>query len=99
MSITPAEFKTYDYAIGGKMVVGKASMTDDFRLTIENGDAEAVRCLKTDLANQLAIFMLENKMLEFTYQDDPFTFSRNVMVRAYVASNDQVRILRSVVKV
>ena len=87
-------FQTYDYAIGGKMVVGRATVSDDFWSLVENGDAEAQRKIKFDLAQQMAVFMLENNLMEFTSSDDPSTGNRQIAVRAYLAPNDQVKILR-----
>ena len=88
------KFDTYDYAIGGKMVVGRAIMTDSYKLMVEDGDKEAVDRLKSDLIHQMAQFILENKLVEFTHYDDPITFDRQVAVRAYLAPNDQIKILR-----
>jgi hypothetical protein len=88
------KFDTYDYLIGGKMVVGKAKMSPSYRTMLENGDAEAVETLKMDLAVQVAKYMVENQLMEFTYQDDPLTFEKRIAVRAYLAPNDQIKILR-----
>lgn len=87
-------FQTYDYAIGGKMVVGKTAMSESFRMMFDTGDAEAKKKIKSDLIHQMAEFMLENNLVEFTYHDDPITLSRQITVRAYLAPNDQVKILR-----
>lgn len=88
------EFQAYDYVIGGKMVVGKAIMSDSYKLMIEDGDVDAKKRLKSDLIHQMAEFMLENNLVEFTYYDNPIDFSRQVAVRAYLAPSDQVKILR-----
>jgi hypothetical protein len=93
------KFDTYDYAIGGKMVVGKARMSYDYKLMLEDGDEEAKKRLKNDLIQQMAMFILENNLVEFTYYDDPVTFDRQIAVRAYLAPNDQVKILRVVNKI
>jgi len=87
-------FQTYDYAIGGKMVVGKAIMEDSFRILIEDGDEDAKKQLKSQLIHQMAEFMLENQLVEFTHYDDPLSFRRQIAVRAYLAPSDQVKILR-----
>jgi len=42
----------------------------------------------------MAEFILENNLVEFTYQDNPIDMSRSIHVRAYLAPNDQVKILR-----
>lgn len=92
--ITDPLFETYDYAIGGKLVKGTAILSEDFQMMIEDGDQEAKQKLKSDLIHQMATYMLENNLVEFTTMDDPSTFKRHVLVRAYLAPNDQVRILR-----
>jgi hypothetical protein len=88
------EFQSYDYAIGGKMVVGRAEMTEDFRMMIEDGDATAIMQIKEKLTRDLVHFILENKLVEFTHHDDPITMRRQMAIRAYLAPNDQVKILR-----
>lgn len=87
-------FNTYEYVIGGKMVVGRATLSESYRMMMENGDSDAIKNVKMDLSTQLAKFMVENNLVEFTYQDDPFTLNRQIAVRAYIAPNDQVKILR-----
>ena len=89
-----ATFETYDYPIGGKMVVGRAEMDESFRLMLEDGDATAIMQEKEKLTRDLVHFMLENKLVEFTHQDDPLSFRRQLAVRAYLAPNDQIKILR-----
>lgn len=91
-------FQTYDYAIGGKMVVGRASMTEEFRILLEDGDFDAKKEIKNRLIHQMAEYMLEHNLVEFTYQDDVMG-NRNIAVRAYLAPNDQVKILRMANKV
>ena len=87
-------FQSHDYAIGGKMVVGRAEMTEDFRMMIEDGDATAIMQIKEKLTRDLVSYMLENKLVEFTHHEDPITFRRQLAIRAYLAPNDQVKILR-----
>lgn len=86
-------FNTYDYAIGGKLVVGRAILEESFAQML-SGDQEARQKLKEQLIHQMATFILENNLVEFTQHDDPLTFRKHVMVRAYLAPNDQVKILR-----
>jgi len=93
------EFQTYDYAIGGKMVVGKATLTESYKMMMEDGDPEAIAAVKNQLINQMAQFILENNLVEFTYYDEPIMMNRMIAVRAYLAPNDQIKILRSVIKV
>ena len=93
-NVSDPTFTSWEYAIGGKMVVGRAEMTEDFRMMIEDGDATAVMQVKEKLTRDMVHFMLENKLVEFTHHDDPITMRRQLAIRAYLAPNDQVRILR-----
>lgn len=90
-------FTAHDYAIGGKLVVGKATFDENYSVLLNN-DVEARHLIKTRLTQQLATYMLENNLVEFTQMEDPLTFRKTVVVRAYVAPNDQVKILRSAKK-
>lgn len=89
----PVDFQTYDYVIGGKMVVGKAVLQDSFAQLMLS-DADARLELKKKLISDMAQFILENNLVEFTQLDDPLSFKKTVMVRAYLAPNDQIKILR-----
>jgi hypothetical protein len=93
------QFDTHEYAIGGKMVVGRATIAESYRMLLEDGDEEAKKALKSELIHQMALYILENNLVEFTYFDDPITFSRQIAVRAYLAPDSQVKIIRSVIKV
>ena len=92
--ITDPTFQTYDYAIGGKMVIGRAEMSDSYRLMMEDGDAATIMQLKEKLTRDMVTFMMENKLVEFTHRDDPITMIRHLAIRAYLAPSDQVKILR-----
>jgi hypothetical protein len=98
IGISEPEFQAHDYAIGGKMVVGRASMSEEFRILLEDGDFDAKKEIKNRLIHQMAEYMLEHNLVEFTYQDDVMG-NRNIAVRAYLAPNDQVKILRMANKV
>jgi hypothetical protein len=91
-------FTTYDYAIGGKLVMGKAVMDESFSAVVHN-DQDAKDIVKKKLISDLATYMLENKLVEFTQVQDPMSYKTTVMVRAYLAPNDQVKILRLANKV
>ena len=92
--MTDPIFQSHDYAIGGKMVIGRAEMDEAFREMMDNGDKTAILQVKEKLTRDLVIYMLENKLVEFTHHDDPITFRRQLAIRAYLAPSDQVRILR-----
>jgi hypothetical protein len=69
-------------------------MDEAFREMMDNGDKTAILQVKEKLTRDLVIYMLENKLVEFTHHDDPITFHRQLAIRAYLAPSDQVRILR-----
>lgn len=87
-------FQTHDYAIGGKMVMARAEMDAEYTRLLQDNDADAVKNVKTKLIHDMAQFILENNLVEFTHYDDPLSFCRQIAVRAYLAPNDQVKILR-----
>lgn len=87
------DFKSYDYLIGGKMVVGRASMEESYALQM-NADFDFRAEVKKKLIMDMAKYMLENNLVEFTQFDDPMTGTKNIAVRAYLAPNEQVKILR-----
>ena len=97
--ISEPKFDTHEYAIGGKMVTGRATMDEQYRMMMEDGDADAIKRVKEKLIHDMAQFILENSLVEFTHWDDPITFDRHIAVRAYLAPDNQVRIIRSVIKV
>lgn len=91
-------FESHDYVIGGKLVVGRTTLDESYS-QLMNTDYEARERVKKELIHQMAQFMLENQLVEFTQQDDPLTFRKHIAVRAYLAPNDQVKILRLANKV
>ena len=99
MKTSDLKFDVYDYPIGGKMVVGRARMSMEFRHLLEDGDPNARDKLKFDLIHQMADYMLTNKLVEFTYMDDPLSGDKMIACRAYLAPDSQVKIIRSVIKV
>jgi hypothetical protein len=86
-------FTAHDYVIGGKMVVGRAILDESYS-QLMNTDQEARKSIKEKLVHDMATFILENNLVEFTQYDDPITFRKQVAVRAYLAPNDQVKVLR-----
>lgn len=86
-------FQAHEYPIGGKLVVGRAVMDESFAQLLST-DVDARMNIKKSLAIQMAEYMIENNLVEFTQQDDPLTMRKAVMVRAYLAPNDQIKILR-----
>ncbi len=91
--VNEPQFTTHDYVIGGKMIVGRAIMDESFSQLMKT-DYDARQKIKEKLVHDLATYMLENNLVEFTQMDDPVTFRKQIAVRAYLAPNDQVKILR-----
>jgi hypothetical protein len=91
-------FTTHDYAIGGKMVVGSCTMTEMDAIDMMDiiGGKEEI---KKRLLIQMLEYMLENKLMEFTMAQDHARATRTFRVRAYLAPNDQVKILRTAYKI
>lgn len=92
------KFETYDYAIGGKLVVGRAVMDQSFMQLMNGGDDDARMNVKKSLIMQMAEYMLENNLVEFTQQKslspNSFEEQTHIMVRAYLADGPTVKILR-----
>jgi hypothetical protein len=76
------------YAIGGKMIT--ASMTIDHPSMINVPEV----VMKERLAVQLAHAMIENKLIEFTRQEDPQMLGTIIRARTFLTPDTQVRILR-----
>ncbi len=94
----PVEFQSYDYIIGGKLVVGKATLSEEYSYLMKV-DMDAKDRLKHHMVQQLVEYILNNKLCEFTQMDDPLSGDKRVMVRAYMAPDDQVKILRMANKI
>lgn len=81
------------------MVVGRAEMSEDFKLMVQDGDAQAIMMIKEKLTRDMVSYMLEKKLVEFTQMEDNITGNKHVAIRAYLAPNDQVKILRMANKI
>ena len=87
------DFQTYDYVIGGKLVVGHASFSEEYGAMLSPG-SDAVYNVKMKLATDLAKYMIENKLVEFTQSRQASDYSTRIAIRAYLAPDEQVKILR-----
>lgn len=82
--------QTYDYPIQGKMIIASCQigdlqlMTDDFKQHV-----------RSNLIHQIADFILENKLVEFTQMKDPISFNTIVKARCYMTPDGNVRLIRS----
>jgi hypothetical protein len=90
-------FSSYDYAIGGKMVVGTVIMDEMESLKLDDtihGKAN----LKGKLLYQMIEYILKENLAEFTMVEDRANGMIKYRVRAYLAPNEQVKILRTAEK-
>lgn len=92
------DFESHDYAIGGKMVVATTSMSDDF-YQLTQTDTAAKERVKFDLVTQIAKYMVENRLVEFTQYKDPIMGNTRVACRVCLVPDEQVKILRLARKV
>jgi uncharacterized membrane protein YhfC len=86
------DFQTYDYTIGGKMVVGRAVLAESYQ-NLMMSDQEARQQVKEKLISDMAQYMLENNLVEFMQQKN-VDMTTTVVVRAYLAPNNEIKILR-----
>lgn len=86
------DFQTYDYTIGGKLVVGRAVIDESYQQLMMS-DFEARQRVKERLVADMAQHMLENNLVEFMQQRN-VDMTTTVVVRAYIAPDAQVKILR-----
>lgn len=87
------DFKTYDYVIGGKLVVGRAVIDETYQQLMMS-DKESRQKVKEKLVTDMAHYMLENNLVEFMQQQNPMDLTTTVVVRAYLAPNSEIKILR-----
>lgn len=95
------DFKSYEYTIGGKLVVGRAVIDPTYeQLMLGDKEArqQARQQVKKKLVTDMAEYMLENNLVEFMQQQN-VDMSTTVVVRAYLAPNDQIKVLRLANKV
>lgn len=88
----PSSVHSYDHEIGGKMIVASMSIAEELALRLT--DQALKDNIKKELAVQLAMYMLENNLLEFTQVDHIFG-AKDIKCRAFLTPNDQVKILRT----
>lgn len=88
------DVKVYDYPIQGKMVVAQCQISEHKLVTDEIKDQ-----IRNNLIHQIADYILQNKLVEFTQIKDPTSFDTLVKARCFIAPDTNVRILRSLHKI
>lgn len=90
-------FESVTHPITGKLVVCNVRFQDSLITSLNKGQLsqEDRLHIKRQMAAQIAEFLLENNMIEFTQIRDPSTFDTVVLGRVYVTPDGQTRIIRT----
>ena len=86
------DFNIQEYAIGGRMITVKLEVDESAQMMM--GNEEWRTNIRHKLANQLALAMIDQHLMETTSFRDPFTNRQTIAARCYLAPHDQVKILR-----
>lgn len=86
-------FDSWDFPIGGKLVRVTYNMNSWEKAQFANDEFKQI--VKEKLALEMATFIIENRLAEFTQIHDPTGMSDIIAMRCYLAPNDQVKILRT----
>ena len=79
----------YEYAIKGTMILASGKVSALSTLTDEDKDK-----IRTELITQIANYILEKGLAEFTQMNDSITLDTIVKARCFLVPNDHVKILR-----
>jgi hypothetical protein len=90
------DFETMDVAITGKMVQVRATL-DESLIQMQGGalPEKDRRYIREQLAMQLAGFLLDNNMIEYTYMKDPMDFKTRINGRIFVTPNGDTKLIRT----
>lgn len=83
-----------DYAIGGKLVSVSVRVAEDVMINRFN-DEQARQVMRQKLCEDLASAMLAKGLVEINQQKN-VDYTTTIVARAYVAPDDQVKLLRTV---
>lgn len=93
MSLKDYTIDIKEFAIQGKLVTLSATLSDLERMQFFT-DNEFIKHAKNTLAAKLAEYIVNNKLIEFVYNQSHVDLSTTITCRCYLAPNDQVKILR-----
>ena len=85
-----------DYAIGGKMVTASVVVSEEVMVNQFN-DPQAREFMRKKLCEDLAAAMWSKGLVEINQARNP-DYSTMIVARAYVAPDDQVKLLRTLIK-
>jgi hypothetical protein len=88
--------KTVDIPIGGKLVVYRESISQH---TVARADSDSFlkTAIKQNIANQIALYMLDNNLIEINLRDDPNTLYTEIIARVCIVPDDKIRIVRTMI--
>ena len=85
---TVVDFETVDHLIQGKMVACVLNVNEDQFMY----DKDLIRM---KMASDMAQFMIDNKLIEFTQQKNYSDLSLTIRARAFVTPDNMVKIIRT----
>lgn len=85
-------FETLDFTIQGKMVICRMRVPDLHMRTMDPNFKDSI---KNQMASNIAHFMLDNNMIEYTQIRDHASFDTLINARCFVTPDEQVRLLRT----
>jgi len=88
--------KIVDVPVGGKLVVYREQLSHH-TIVRANSDSDLKRAIQRNIANQIALYMLDNNLIEINLRDDPNTFTKEIIARVCIMPDEQVRTLRRIV--
>jgi hypothetical protein len=88
------DFEPMDVAITGKMVMVSATIDDSIMMAHNLPDKDR-KYIREQMAMQIAGFLLDNNMIEYTQMKDPIDFKTHIRGRIFVTPNDQTKLIRT----
>lgn len=88
------DFNVTDIPIGGKLIQAHLELSPMERMNFVSDD-EYKRAIKRKMASELARFMIEANLIEFTHLPQNHTGNDIIHARCYLAPNGDVKILRT----
>lgn len=89
------EFETINIPITGRLVKVSAVL-DEQIIAMKGGMLDTdKKYIRERLAMQIAGFLIDNNMIEFTQMKDPMDFRTHIMGRIFITPNDQTKLLRT----
>lgn len=88
------DFESMDVAITGKMVMVSATIDDSIMMAHHLPEQDR-KYIREQMAMQIAGFLLDNNMIEYTQMKDPIDFKTHIRGRIFVTPNDQTKLVRT----